>query len=125
MSDDDRELERLFLASRRLDEGDAPPFSSLVGSKPKLAPPVRPIRAALPATLSLLVVTAGLVLLWPRHSPRTPPPTVGPIGEWEAPTDFLLRTPGYELLGPAPPLQDPIPRLENIERPKETKGTAR
>ncbi len=120
---DDRDLERLFRASRRLDEAQAPAFSRF--RRREASRPVRLIRFALPVSLALLVVTAGLVLLRPRLASRTPPPTVRSIAEWEAPTDFLLRTPGYELLGPPPPLHESIPRLPKVKRRDETKGISR
>lgn len=121
MSDDSR-LSRLFAEARQLDETRAP---SLLRLRARRSASPRPILVALPAIATMLVLAAAGVFLWPRLAPETPSPTPGmSLESWEAPTDFLLSTPGSELLGPPPALPGPMPQLPRVERSIETKGTA-
>lgn len=73
-----------------------------------------PHRARLPLLLAgAATALAGLLLLRPTPAP-TPPSPAGAVlpslGEWRAPTDFLLQTPGRELLSQLPALGRDLPR---------------
>jgi hypothetical protein len=46
----------------------------------------------------LVLMAVGLL----TSSPPTPPPSALPAVAWTAPTDFLLRTPGVEVLETTP-----------------------
>ena len=60
---------------------------------------VRPIRTWRPllAAAVLIVVILGVVAVGHRR-----PPVAESIVTWKAPTDFLLRTPGSEILSAVP-----------------------
>jgi len=72
------------------------------------APPFRPSRskrrsrAALRYALALIVIALGFAAL--VHHRR--PPVTESIVTWKAPTDFLLRTPGSELLSTVPQIPE-------------------
>ncbi len=41
---------------------------------------------------------------------------------WKAPTDFLLRTPGGELLDSTPAVPEPVPDYSSLEPVRTKKG---
>lgn len=101
MTDDDerdRELRDAF-ARLRQEERPATPFRL----------PVRARRTARSRHLVplLLAAAAAIILVLQLSdgrvdpSPRQGPP---PLSSWEMPTDFLLETPGHELLRAIPPI---------------------
>jgi hypothetical protein len=99
---DDVRLRAFF---RELHEGPGtavPDFASL-------ARPVAPRRdGALIGRALALALAAGAVLLmvraWPGRSPADDEALrlASALGRWEAPTDFLLKTPGVEFLRSSP-----------------------
>ncbi len=96
--DDDRDLRERFLAARAEDERAAPSFAALLasaaargGSRSRIS---RLVLAALAAAL--------LLVLLPQPGRRPRPELEPSITEWRSPTDFLLRTPGREVLGAIP-----------------------
>jgi hypothetical protein len=103
--DDDVDLREAFAALRREDADLAPPFRA-----PASGPVARTRRRA--RTLRALLATGALaasmvVGLWTwRRGTPAPPPTVS-MEVWIAPTDFLLSTPGRELLHSVPRLVEP------------------
>jgi predicted membrane-bound mannosyltransferase len=118
--DFDREIARLFEAQRQADEASAPAFREL------LARP-RARRAPLegwiwrPALAAAAVVVVAAVLTFhrparpapPANRTRTPesalPAAAAALAAWKAPTDFLLETPGADLLTRVPALVHPAP----------------
>ncbi len=89
-ADHDDQLRNAFAELRRVEAHRAPPFRVL-GRRAR-----RPyLRFAFAVTL--LVVLA--ILMIPRHPPAPS------ISEWKAPTDFLLQTPGRELVVSLPDLK--------------------
>ena len=91
-------LRRRFAALRREEDQQAPEFARLW--QPRAGTRRRQARR-FAAVASLLV--ALLALLWIRSVQRRPDDkTVASITEWKAPTDFLLVTPGSELLRTVP-----------------------
>jgi len=114
---DDPELEREFSIARREAQRRTPEFARMWGEAGRISAgsggrSARPIRLAAGAAAILAVTMAGL-LLWngrgTRTSPRAAAEAEATITSWKAPTDFLLETPGIEILttlpaiGPAPP----------------------
>lgn len=91
--DDDRDLRERFAELRQQDAVRAPEFSALVQRRAK--------RAGL-STLSRLAIAAACVLViavaLARFHSRPPSKPVPSLTEWRSPTDFLLQTPGRELL---------------------------
>ena len=97
-SDSDDMLRRRFAVLRREEEQQAPEFATLwmtrAGTRPGCG---RWIAAPACALIALLA------LFWMRSAQRRPDnKTVASITEWKAPTDFLLETPGRELLRTVP-----------------------
>jgi len=118
-SDDDR-IERALSEQRRLDEGLAPDFRSL------LARP-RPPASRGPAGRILVVAALLLVIgvaLWSRSRPPAPPRSgmaAGSLTTWRAPTDFLLETPGSRLWS-SPPVFGSVEAEKALSHPEGEKG---
>jgi hypothetical protein len=94
---DDRELAAAFAELRREEEGRTPPFAEIVrrGRAPSASPglfPIRPLGLAAAVLLAVLGVWLGVRDRVPR------PAAVPSLAEWRSPTDFLLATPGRDLL---------------------------
>ena len=100
LSDDD--LRTRFLALRREEESLAPAFA--IPSRPWVEPAGRWSAGRLFAvTACLVAMVAGA--WWLGMGPPKPEGTGQPVAslmEWKAPTDFLLQTPGRELLRTVP-----------------------
>jgi|GEM_PF-478720 len=94
----DEQLRRRFAGLRQEDERRAPPFADLWRSRQRK--PERRIRGVF-ATGAAAIVFAGLFWLWAVR-PRPVTPMVASITSWKAPTDFLLETPGRDLLRTVP-----------------------
>ena len=115
MSDDDQELRKLFARLKDEDRGRTPSFRA---PALRVAPGWRPLaRVALAAA----VVVIAVVLARPDQTPRM---TVHPavyLGTtaWRSPTDFLLSTPGSELLRSVPAVGSP-----DDWTPMSTRGSA-
>jgi hypothetical protein len=107
----DSELRRRFAALRRQEAETAPGFGALWrravaarGRHPRPAP-----LAAL-AAVAVAIALAALIVVtrpWARIGglPPAAPPQAGSaplITAWRSPTDFLLRTPGEEVLSSTP-----------------------
>ena len=91
-------LRRRFAVLRREEEQQAPEFGRLwqAGAGARR----RQTRWFAAAACTLVAL---LALLWIRSVQRRPDDkTVASITEWKAPTDFLLETPGSELLRTVP-----------------------
>jgi hypothetical protein len=100
---DDDDLRRAFAAERRREAGQAPDLSQVLARAQR----PRPARVGwMPrlAVAAVLGAAALFVLHFATLSP--PPPRPSPplllAGDWTAPTDFLLRTPGLEILETTP-----------------------
>ena len=100
MTDDDRELRETFARLRREDHAHAPPFR-LPAARP-VSPWAFPVKVAAAAALILVAV----VLAVPDSGKRRVPIQLVDLGDaaWHSPTDFLLITPGRELLRTVPPI---------------------
>jgi hypothetical protein len=97
---DDR-LHDAFAELRRHETAHAPRFDALWRSR--LAPARRLPMASLAFAMLLLITAAFMVLRQMNKPPQAPP-----ITAWRAPTDFLLQTPGRELIHSIPDLKGTI-----------------
>ncbi len=100
----DEDLRRLFEERSASDEEKAPPFRIFLGRRRPDARTarIRPARLVA-ASAAILAVAVSLALFL-----RRPQPDIG-IGEWKAPTDFLLETPYTDLLDTTPALLEAVP----------------
>ena len=107
----DRDLRERFAALRREDASQAPEFDAVL----RHARRSKTAWSRWAAAAAMVVVAAVLLV---KFYPRPAPPTQS-ITEWKSPTDFLLETPGRDLLqtmpsfGPwtaePPPSESPTP----------------
>lgn len=100
MSDDDRELRDRFAQLKAEDRGDVPAFRApSAGARWSWSPRL---------VVAAAIVLIALVLARPD---ATPPHLAHEIdlgaAAWRSPTDFLLVTPGRELLRSVPALGSP------------------
>jgi len=94
MHSDDDDLREAFAALRREDGKTAPSFEALrARARPRRRAPLGGLLAAASVAAALL----GIVVRGPD-----PPPPAAELESWIAPTDFLLDTPGREILGTVP-----------------------
>jgi hypothetical protein len=120
--DTDRELRHRFAALRRQEEGEAPGLGTLLERAARRSRGThrpgsrfRPLAAATMAAAIALAMLAVIGLpsvrsrIWSPRPPVTAP--VPSITAWRAPTDFLLHTPGEEILG-TPPALGRVPSLD-------------
>lgn len=103
MTGDDRELRDMFARLRQEDHAHVPPFQ-LPAARP-ISPWALPMKVAVAAAVILVAV----VLAVPDSGQRGVPVQLVDLGEaaWHSPTDFLLITPGRELLRTMPPIGSP------------------
>ena len=91
MSEDDR-LHAAFAELRRVELTRIPPFGGLLSRR-------RPRRQYLRLAFAVVLLILLTVVIVPRR------PAGPSISTWRAPTDFLLKTPGQELLESVPDLK--------------------
>lgn len=118
---DEETLRAAFAELGGAEEAAAPPLRRLLARGPQggtrtrgggwwLVPPAAAARWA----AALAVFTAAGLGLWlghagGRHRPETAGGEKGALSHWVAPTDFLLDTPGIELLRSTPEIPGPLP----------------
>jgi len=140
---DDAPLRAAFDELRQAEEGGAPTFAQLLVRvrRPHLRRTSVERRArAAPSGLHRLVpriagaaavVVAGSVGVWlGRFSDGARPDTAGAyvavsLATWKAPTDFLLDTPGVELLRTTPEIPGPLPETLALAKPYLPTGVTR
>jgi hypothetical protein len=106
---DDR-LRQAFAELRGADAAGAPSFAAVTTSARKVrgAPSMAPLLGrALAAAALAAAVAVGLSV---RRPPG--PPAIASIEPWTAPTDFLLRTPGSDVLDSVPHIVPRRPLLD-------------
>jgi hypothetical protein len=97
--EDDRDLHERFAELRRQDAAQAPEFAALLQRRARRPRPPAFFRLVI-AVACVLVIAVALV----RFHSRPPAKPVPSLSEWRSPTDFLLQTPGRELLISVPRL---------------------
>lgn len=102
-SPDERDLQVLFDGLRNEERQHTPPYSRTRWPGHGRTMRVR-LRLAFAGALMLLIAATIVIVNLPSDTP--PAAASIPIAEWKAPTDFLLLTPGQELLQSAPRFGD-------------------
>jgi|SRR5918996_750966 hypothetical protein len=104
MTEPDRDLQELFSALRRHTASKTPWFDATVAAARRPTPPLRSPRAVrLVAAAAAAAAVVLLAVTW--FGPRRPPAGIDlATTRWQAPTDFLLQTPGADLLRTVPAL---------------------
>jgi hypothetical protein len=113
---DDRDLRDAFARLRDAERRGIPPFRIPAQSQPVLRARGA-LRLAAAAALLLLVISLGYLSRQADrgvHQPATPRSATS-ISEWRAPTDFLLRTPGSELIVSTPRIRPHLPQVNTIK----------
>jgi hypothetical protein len=98
---DDRDLRHRFAELRRKDRTNAREFSSCLHRAGRRAKPI-PLSVWVAVSAGLAVMIAAGAMLVPRSGRRNTGSPETSITEWKSGTDFLLRTPGLELLQTIP-----------------------
>jgi hypothetical protein len=110
MTDDDSELRGRFAELRAGERNVIPPFDPRLRAR-EYRVAWRPLAAT--AALLLLAIAASLTFRsHPTDFSESDRAGLRGMAEWRPPTDFLLRTPGNELLTTTPR----IPDLKGIPR---------
>lgn len=94
----DDELRGRFTVLRREEEQSVPVFASLWRSRTRA--PLGKGSWLVASTCALIVLAA--ILLLRSERPNSKEVSMVSITEWKAPTDFLLETPGREILQTVP-----------------------
>lgn len=127
---DDSDLRKLFQEARETDEASAPDFQRIRRHAAEGQATSRRLRWGLIALPAAAALAVGLGLLVAGRGSDTPSREAVPsevsaltLDEWTAPTDFLLETPGRELLGQFPPIGASIPKVSVTDPSTKPKGT--
>ena len=126
--DDGADLRAAFAAVRREDAAGAPPFEAVIAASRRGPHRRRPwLVPALTGTVAAAVVAIAVLTVARRPEPRLP--GVPSFEDWTAPTDFLLRTPGMEMLETVPSLGEmptvrPLDGLDETVRPEKRRSVS-
>jgi hypothetical protein len=94
----DSALHNLFARMRQEEQQHIPVFASLWGRRTRV--PRGKVRWFVAAACALIMVAAIFLLRLEQQKPQEV--SMASITEWKAPTDFLLETPGREMLRTVP-----------------------
>jgi hypothetical protein len=99
MSDDDRDLRNRFARLRSEDRSHVPPFHPPVAGNAS--------RSRWPIGIAIAAAIALVALVLTQRDPRPLVPVDLSVAAWRSPTDFLLDTPGRDMLRRVPVLGSP------------------
>jgi len=121
----DRDFGEWFAALRREDQAHAGEFSRFLHRARPRANPIR-LSVWVAVAASLAVTIAAVAISLPRFRRRTTGRPEISITEWRPATDFLLRTPGLELLRTIPSIGPGIgPKIGEWPASSGSKGGRR
>jgi hypothetical protein len=98
--DDETDLRRTFAALRREDTEKAPSFEALLAGAPSVRGHRRGGLVPLLSGLAAVSLVTVVLAVWTVRHPAPAP--MASMAQWTAPTDFLLKTPGREILETVP-----------------------
>jgi hypothetical protein len=98
---DDTHLRRQFASLRRAEAASTPSFQAVIGDARRRP---RDARWGLAIAAGIVMTAIGGLILRTSQPPEAaiPRARVPELADWRAPTDFLLDTPGRELLQTIP-----------------------
>jgi hypothetical protein len=99
MSDDDRDLSNRFARLRAEDRSRVPPFRVPVAGNAS--------RSRWPIGIAVAAALALIALVLTQRDPGRLVPIDLSVAAWRSPTDFLLITPGGEMLRTVPAVGSP------------------
>jgi hypothetical protein len=111
MMDEESELRERFARLRAEERLRVPPFQATRRSRTRRGP-VRWRVIAAAAALVLVIFVTIAIRSHPTRFSDSDRAVVRSVADWQPPTDFLLRTPGSEMLTTTPR----IPDLKGIPR---------
>jgi len=110
---DENRFRELFESARRRDEASAPRFQEILRREPPTERAVRIPLTARFAAIAIVLALIGLLAVSRRVARPTGDPSVAgellSSARWSGPTDFLLATPGGDLLRSTPRIGAPMP----------------
>lgn len=129
---DHRTVRELFEGARQEESGASPEFSTVWRAAERRRRTTRSSRPSrrerwLLATATVALVTIVIAIAYYGSRPPVEPPwPFSSLTSWEAPTDFLLETPGSDLLRTLPELTPELPGYaREADSNQETEPPAR
>ena len=127
-SDDDREIRKHFKLAHEYHESLASSFQEILGrARPQQAQrSARRFRLVVAGFVSAALICTMTYLVW-YEKPHPQPVAIefSSLSNWHSPTDFLLKTPGLELLETTPTIPSPLPDLPNLQKIQMPSGNVR
>jgi hypothetical protein len=119
---EDEGLARLLAELRREDEASAPSLREVLARAREIGSSAPSGPALWIAAAALIVALAAGALLLRRSDSDAALQSAARLARWKSPTDFLMRTPGAELLSSGPDLTSPLleSSLPEISRDRRT-----
>ncbi|MCI0415500.1 hypothetical protein L0222_22225 [bacterium] len=111
---DDSDLRKIFEEIRRFDQQNLPSFRRLRSKERRSSQTPFPVYVT---SAVLTIILLGISLHY--FSPGPQIVKVSSLEEWKAPTDFLLRTPGIEVIEMVPNLESSVLPDSVIKQNKE------
>lgn len=102
---DDAELRNHFAALRDEELARIPAFERVLRTLPR---PHTGLRAIAVSACLVVVASLSVLHMFRERTPPAPVLAVPSLAQWRAPTDFLLDTPGRELLHSIPRIGEPL-----------------
>jgi len=94
----DSDLAAAFRSLRRDEEEQCPPFAAVLAETQRSSRRTVSLRPALAAAAGIGLIVLAVWIGLQREAPRAREESQPSLAEWRSPTDFLLVTPGRELL---------------------------
>lgn len=103
-SDEDREIRRRFKSAHERRESLPPSFQEIVerARRQQTQPSVARVSVLVTAVVAVTVVISGYLVWYEQPVPQRFDNEISALTNWQSPTDFLLKTPGMELLASMP-----------------------
>lgn len=126
-SDDDPEIRQHFNAARERRESLAPSFHEILERPRRNERPAsfHRVRLLVTAFVVFAVLISAYLVWYEKPVPRPLEAELSALTEWHSPTDFLLKTPGGELLEGTPAIPSALPPLPNLQTIQNPSGNVK